>query len=107
MFYGIMILRRDKMKYPEHFVNKIICGDCIKVMSNIPDNSIDLIVTSPPYDKIRDYKGFSLNLNKIGIEIGRVLKDGGICVMVIQDQRRKTISPIRFEMYGDSKKVAE
>jgi site-specific DNA-methyltransferase (adenine-specific) len=38
------------MKYPEDFINKIICGDVLKVMKEIPDNSIDLVVTSPPYN---------------------------------------------------------
>ena len=38
------------MKYPEDFINKIICGDCIDVMRQIPDNSVDLVVTSPPYN---------------------------------------------------------
>ena len=33
------------MKYPDDFINKIICGDCLKIMKDIPDNSIDLIVT--------------------------------------------------------------
>src|SRR3989338_5565320 len=39
-----------KLKYPKDFLNKIVCGDCLKVMCTIPDESIDLIVTSPPYN---------------------------------------------------------
>lgn len=35
--------------YPKDFENKIICGDCLEVMKEIPDKSIDLIVTDPPY----------------------------------------------------------
>lgn len=54
-------------------------------MKLLPDNSIDLVVTSPPYDQIRDYKGFKIDLHGVGVEISRILKDGGICVMVIQD----------------------
>jgi len=37
------------MNYPKDFINKIICGDCLKVMKNIPDKKIDLILTDPPY----------------------------------------------------------
>ncbi len=37
------------MKYPEDFVNKVICGDCLEVMKDIPDKSVDLILTDPPY----------------------------------------------------------
>lgn len=38
------------MKFPKDFANKIVCGDCVDVMKNIPDQSIDLVVTSPPYN---------------------------------------------------------
>ena len=37
------------MKYPDDFINKIICGDCFKIIKNIPSNSIDTILTDPPY----------------------------------------------------------
>ena len=74
-----------KEKYLSEHINSIICGDSAEVLKNFPDNSIDLVVTSPPYDGLRDYNGFTLDLHKIGKEIFRVLKDGGIAVMVIQD----------------------
>jgi DNA modification methylase len=67
-------------------VCEIRCEDCLEGMKRLNDNSIDLVVTSPPYDSIRDYKGFKIDLHGIGIQISRILKDGGICVMVIQDQ---------------------
>jgi len=38
------------MVFPKDFENKIICGDCLEVMKNIPDSSVDLVVTSPPYN---------------------------------------------------------
>jgi modification methylase len=38
------------MIFPEDFVNKIICGDCISVMKQMPDECLDLVVTSPPYN---------------------------------------------------------
>ncbi len=38
------------MQYPVDFINKIICGNCTDVMKDIPDGSIDLVVTSPPYN---------------------------------------------------------
>ncbi|MDD5353128.1 MAG: DNA methyltransferase [Candidatus Omnitrophica bacterium] len=37
------------MKYPDDYINKIICGDCLDVMKGIPDKSIDLVLTDPPY----------------------------------------------------------
>ena len=38
------------MKYPEDLINQVICGDCLEVMKKIDSNSIDLIITSPPYN---------------------------------------------------------
>jgi site-specific DNA-methyltransferase (adenine-specific) len=70
----------------ENFVNKIINGDCIEIMKTMPENSIDLIVTSPPYGvgieydvhdddmAFEDYKVFS---NQWLTEAFRVLKDDG------------------------------
>lgn len=39
------------MQYPIDFINKFICGDSLGVLKTIPDNSIDCVVTSPPYNK--------------------------------------------------------
>jgi len=38
------------MIWPDDFIDKVLCGDCLTVMKEIPDNSIDLVVTDPPYD---------------------------------------------------------
>jgi len=38
------------MSYPDDFLNKLVCGDILKVIKDIPDQSIDLVVTSPPYN---------------------------------------------------------
>ena len=70
------------------YLNKIFCMDCVEGMKELPDKSIDLIVTSPPYDNIRTYNGFHFDLHATGEEVYRILKDGGIAVMVIQDQTR-------------------
>jgi len=37
------------VKFPDDFINKVICGNCLEIMKDIPDNSIDLVVTDPPY----------------------------------------------------------
>jgi len=81
------------------FTNKFICGDSAVVLKGMPRESVDMIVTSPPYDGIRDYKGFSADLSTIGKESFRVLKDGGIAVVVIQDQTKnfgKTLTSFRL-----------
>ena len=46
--------------------NTIQCMNCVEGMKQLPANCIDLVVTSPPYDSIRKYNGFSYDLHKIG-----------------------------------------
>ena len=70
----------------DKWLNTIQCIDCVEGLKQLPENSIDLVVTSPPYDGIRAYQGFSFDLHTTGQEIYRVLKEGGVAVMVIQDQ---------------------
>ena len=66
-------------------MNKVIQGDCLEVMKTLGDNSIDMVLTSPPYDNLRDYKGYTFDFEGIAKEIYRVLKDGGVCVWVVGD----------------------
>ncbi len=80
--------KEEVIKYNKLPLNQIICGDAIEVMKKFPSNSVDIVVTSPPYDSVRDYKGFSLDLHTAGKEICRILKDGGVAAMVIQDQTK-------------------
>ena len=60
--------------------------DCLDGMSRLPDESIDLTVTSPPYDNIRDYHGFVFDYEKTIREMYRVTKSGGVVVWVVADQ---------------------
>ena len=46
------------MKYPEDYINKILCGDCLDLMKGIPDKAVDLVMTSPPYNIGKDYGDF-------------------------------------------------
>ena len=69
-------------------MNEIITSDNITYLKTLPDKCIDLVVTSPPYDALRDYNGYELDLHGLGEQLLRVLKDGGICVMVIQDSTK-------------------
>ena len=75
----------DFFMWINKYKNKIICGNASTVLRAFPDNLIDLVVTSPPYDDLRKYKGFSVDLHDIGKELYRVTKPGGIVAMVIQD----------------------
>ena len=53
----------DELIWPDDFVNKIICGDCLEVMKKIPDGAVDLVVTSPPYNANKDYGGHDDNMD--------------------------------------------
>ena len=64
-------------------------GDCLEVMKDIPDNSIDLTVTSPPYDNLRTYNGYSFDFENIAKELFRITKKGGVVVWVVGDQTIK------------------
>ena len=44
-----------KQKPIEKFINQIICGDVLKVLKQLPSDSIDCVITSPPYFNLRDY----------------------------------------------------
>lgn len=70
------------------FTNKIINGDSEKILVNIPSQCIDLTITSPPYDDIRDYNGYNFNdnvLSNIIKELYRVTKKGGVVVWIVGD----------------------
>lgn len=67
------------------FKNKIIQGDCLDVMRNFADGSVDMVITSPPYDNLRTYKGFVFEFEDIARELYRVIKDGGVIVWVVND----------------------
>jgi site-specific DNA-methyltransferase (adenine-specific) len=51
----------------------------------MPDRCIDLTVTSPPYDNLRTYNGFSFNFEEVAQELYRITKDGGVVVWVVGD----------------------
>jgi len=66
-------------------INTITQGDCLEVMKRIPDGSIDLTVTSPPYDNLRTYKGFEWDFEGIAKELYRVTKEGVVVIWVVGD----------------------
>ena len=72
-------------------LNQVYQGDCLEVMKEVDNDSIDLTVTSPPYDDLRAYKGNIKNWNEdvwrnILKELHRVTKKGGVVVWVVGDK---------------------
>ena len=67
-------------------LDKIYKSDCIEFMKQIEDNFIDLTVTSPPYDDLRNYNGYRFEVEKIAKELLRITKKGGIVIWVVGDK---------------------
>lgn len=59
--------------------------DCLDGLRQINDECIDLTVTSPPYDNLRIYKGYSFDFESIAKELYRVTKQGGVVVWIVGD----------------------
>jgi site-specific DNA-methyltransferase (adenine-specific) len=66
--------------------DKIYCTDCVEGMKKMADNTMDLTVTSPPYDNIRDYNGYVFQFEIIAEQLFRITKSGGIVVWVVGDK---------------------
>lgn len=67
-------------------MNEAFNCDCLQGMASISDESIDLTVTSPPYDNLRDYHGYIFDWEKTIEELYRVTKKGGVVVWIVSDQ---------------------
>lgn len=72
------------MKVKDH-MNKIVQADCLELMKGFEPDSVDLTVTSPPYDGLRNYKGYSFEFEGIAQELFRITKPGGVVVWIIGD----------------------
>jgi site-specific DNA-methyltransferase (adenine-specific) len=60
--------------------------DCINTMKKIKNNSIDMILTSPPYDNIRNYHNSCYDFISISKELFRIIKIGGALIWIVKDQ---------------------
>lgn len=67
------------------YINQVVNGNCVDIMRNMPNNSIDMCITSPPYDNLRSYKGFVFPFDDIVKQLFRVMKNGSVVVWVVCD----------------------
>jgi len=96
------------------FINQIICGDCLDIMRQIPDNTVHLAITSPPYnvginyDKHNDkmsYDEYLDWLEKVWIETKRVLVPGGRFALNIAPTSIKSFRPIHHDFGNQLRKI--
>ncbi|HND96553.1 MAG TPA: site-specific DNA-methyltransferase [Chitinophagaceae bacterium] len=69
-------------------INKNYNESNLETMARMPDNFIDLTVTSPPYDNLRTYNGYSFDFENVAKELYRVTKKGGVVVWVVNDKTK-------------------
>jgi site-specific DNA-methyltransferase (adenine-specific) len=99
------------MKHPtiNKFVNKIICGDCLEIMRQLPDNFVNLVITSPPYYQQRNYglgignektvEEYLENLLNVFSQCVRIVRNDGSIVFNIGDKYKNgslLLVPYRF-----------
>lgn len=78
--------------------NSFFVGDCVKFMKHkMKKNTVDLTVTSPPYDNLRNYNGYSFEFQEIARQLYRVTKLGGVLVWIVGDKIHKGRSLTSFE----------
>ena len=70
-------------------INIIYNEDCLETMKGMDDNFIDLTITSPPYDSLRVYNGYSFNFESTSKELYRITKQGGVLVWIVGDATEK------------------
>ena len=66
-------------------LNEIYCGNCADLLKQIDDESIDMVLTSPPYDNLKAYEGYNFDFKPIARELYRVLKPNCVVVWVVGD----------------------
>src|SRR5271165_639315 len=68
--------------------SQLILGDAATELKKLLASSIDLTVTSPPYDNLRNYNGYDFDFETIARELYRVTKSGGVVVWIVMDQTK-------------------
>lgn len=81
-------IEKEGFEFIKDKLNNFITGDSHKILRGFKQQCIDLVVTSPPYDELREYNGYNLNMKGIIDELHRVIKIGGVVVWVVGDMTK-------------------
>lgn len=80
---GVDMFDADKNN---HLLRGFYCADCVDFMAGMKAGTIPLTITSPPYDDLRDYRGYSFPFEDIARQLLRITSDGGVVVWVVGDK---------------------
>ena len=83
--------------------NALYVGDAVKLLGEAPGDFADLILTSPPYDDMRDYQGYSFEPASMLAACFRACKPGGVCVWVVGERirdRQRTLTSFEHIFIG-------
>lgn len=78
-----------KPYYEDNYV-QIFHGDCREILPQLPYNSVDLVLTSPPYDDLREYGGHGFDFETVASLIPPILEIGGVLVWIVGDASDET-----------------
>ncbi len=99
---------------PASFLDQIVCGDVLKVMQQIPSNSIDLAITSPPYnlginydnhDDSLTYEKYLEWMKQVWLETKRILVPGGRFALNIAPTSIKNFTPIHHDFSNQLREI--
>ena len=86
-----------------NLLNNFYALDCVDFMqTHLHNDSIDMVLTSPPYDDLRNYNGYAFDFEKIANELYRVIKKGGVVVWIVGDKIKngnKSLTSFKQALY--------
>ncbi len=71
---------------PNMELNRIYHENCIDTMNRLTDEFVDMTLTSPPYDNLREYNGYQFPVEEIARSLFRITKNGGVAIWVVGDR---------------------
>jgi len=105
------------VNWPDDYINRVICGDCLDVMRGIPDGVVQCCITSPPYWGLRDYgvdgqhglestiDEYVAKMVEIFAEVRRVLRDDGTCWLNLGDSYSGSWGAMSHDIEGKARRT--
>ena len=90
------------MNYPKDFINKVICGDCLEVMKDIPDKSIDMILCDLPYGTTACKWDTIIPFEPLWEQYKRIIKDNGAIVLTASQPFTSKVVNSNIDMFSCS-----